>query len=105
MHIPEIPRSGSGSFEPNPIRTQAASGFEMCMDLPPPPPPHDGDAGQCSVGDRFAAVPAVSAKSGEARRGEREQSGMVCYTKEGQPDSPTARQPDSPTARQPDIIR
>ncbi len=63
MHIPEIPRSGSGSF---------------------------------------AAVPVVNARPGEVRRGEREQSGMVCYTKEGQPDSPTARQPDSPTARQPD---
>ncbi len=39
MHIPEIPSSGSSRFEPDPIRTQAALGFEMCMDLPPPPPP------------------------------------------------------------------
>ncbi len=86
MHILEIPRSGSGSFKPNPIRTQAALGFEMCIDLPPP---HDGDAGQRGIGNHFVAVPVVSAGMGEARRGEREQPEMVCYTLGG-----TARQPD-----------
>ncbi len=35
MHISEIPSSGSSRFEPDPIRTQAALGFEMRMDLPP----------------------------------------------------------------------
>ncbi len=78
MHIPEILRSeaaASNQTLPGLERHSVSKYVSTCaMDLPV----RDG------VGDRFAAVPAVSAKSGEARRSDR-----VCYTGGG-----TAGQPD-----------
>ncbi len=89
MRIPETPWPGIGGFEPDPIQTQAAFGFEMRIDLPPPRMTAiTGSAGS-----------AVSARPGEARCGDRDQSGIAGYPEKGPPDRPSSSRPAPVPAR------